>query len=305
MMKRFIALVLAIMSLNMLPALAEEAAETELVQRSAALDAAFKMVEDGNPFLAAYNEITGAEIENYFPCGMPYFFGGKHDQYVDGVPLWYSRYPEYAKRKCWETTHFYRKNSYYIYGMDCTGYTQWIYEQVGWPEHDTLEKMITNYGKYGKYHVYSHRKGQEMPPYNELAEHLEIGDLLAAKKGSRHIMMFIGTLRDYGFTAETAPELADYLDYTLVIHSGPNPDYGDRIQQYLDEHAEDEYYADVLIPNGGVAVSIIGVPMEDAPHHAEVQETEFAWFELPDGYKITIWDLSAATSFVWYRNKGE
>ena len=90
------------------------------------------------------------------------------------------------------------------------------------------------YGKYGKYHLYSHRKGQEMPPYAELAQHLEIGDLLAAKKGSRHIMMFIGTLRQFGFTAETAPELADYLDYTLVIHSGPNPDYGARMQQFLD-----------------------------------------------------------------------
>ena len=62
-MKRFIALLLAIMTLNMLHVLAEETAEAELVQRSPVLDAAFKMVEDGNPFLAAYNEITGAGIE--------------------------------------------------------------------------------------------------------------------------------------------------------------------------------------------------------------------------------------------------
>ena len=304
-MKRFIALLLAIMTLNMLPVLAEETAEAELVQRSPVLDAAFKMVEDGNPFLAAYNEITGAGIENYFPYVMPYFFGGKPDQQVDGVPLWYSQYPEYAKRKAWENTHFYRKGAYYIYGMDCSGYTLWICDQVGWPEHDALDQMILNYGKYGKYHLYSHRKGQTMPPYTELAQHLEIGDFLAAKKGSRHIMMFIGTLRDFGFTAETAPELAAYLDYALVIHSGPNPDYGARIQQYLDEHAGEAYYADVKIPTGGVAVSILGVPMADAPHHAEVQGTEYAWFELPGGYKITIWDLPAATSFVWYRNHGK
>ena len=304
-MKRFIALLLAIMTLNTLPVLAEETAENALVQRSPVLDTAFKMVEDGNPFLAAYNELTGAGVENLFPYGMPYFFGGKHDQYVDGVPLWYTQYPEYAKRKAWENTHFYRKGAYYIYGMDCSGYTNWIYSEIGWPEHDALDQMILNYGKYGKYHLYSHRKGQEMPPYAELAQHLEIGDLLAAKKGSRHIMMFIGTLRQFGFTAETAPELADYLDYALVIHSGPNPDYGARIQAYLDAHADDAYYKDVNIPNGGVCVSILGIPMADAPHHGEDSGTEYAWFELPGGYKITIWALPAATSFVWYRNRGK
>ena len=306
---RFIALVLAIMSLNMLPVLAQESESAELVQRSPVLDAAFKMVEDGNPFLAVYNEITGAGIENYFPYGMPYFFGGKHDQYVDGVPLWYSRYPEYAKRKCWENTHFYRKNSYYIYGLDCTGYTQWIYAEVGWPEHDKLDQLILNHTAYGKYYLFRHYNAKlpypVMPAYEELAQHLEVGDLLAAKKGSRHVMMFIGTLREYGFTAETAPELADYLDYTLVIHSGPNPDYGARIQQYLEAHADEDYYANVKLPDGGVAVSIIGVPMEDAPHHGEDSGNEYAWFELPCGYKITIWDLPSATSFVWYRNRGE
>ena len=30
----------------------------------------------------------------------------------------------------------------------------------------------------------------------------------------------------------------------------------------------------------------------------------YAWFELPDGYKITIWDLPACTSFCWFRMGG-
>ena len=301
-MKRFIALLLAIMTLNMLHVLAEETAEAELVQRSPVLDAAFKMVEDGNPFLAAYNEITGAGIENYFPYGMPYFFGGKPDQQVDGVPLWYSQYPEYAKRKAWENTHFYRKGAYYIYGMDCSGYTLWICDQVGWPEHDALDQMILNYGKYGKKnHIFTHRKGQEMPPFDELASHLVPGDLLVGKlHGARHVMMFCGTLRDFGYTAEEVPELAPYLDYALVIHCGPNFAYTTRIQAWLDAQT-DPYYDGVLTTDGGVAVSIIGVPFADAPHQEHLGVTDFAWFDLPDGTPLTIWDLPSATSFCWFR----
>ena len=305
-MKRFFTLMLAIITLTILPAQAEdEAGAVKLVERSALLDAAFSMLEKGNPFLDAYNEITGAGVEARFELGLPYFFGGKHDQKVNGELLVFSREPDYAKRKCWENTHFYRKNSYYLYGFDCSGYTQWIHSEVGLPEHDKLDAMINKYGKYGsKNHVYSHRNGKEMPAYSELAATLQVGDLLVGKKGARHIMMFIGTLREYGFTAETAPELADYLDYTLVIHCGPNPDYGARMQQFLDAHADDEYYKGVLIPNGGVNVSIIGIPMEDAPHHGEDGGETYAWFELPDGTKITIWDLPACTSFCWFRMGG-
>lgn len=298
MIRRMTAFLLMLLMLGGVNAQAE-------VERSELLDTAFSMLEKDNAFLLRYNELTGANVEARFEYGLPYFFGGKHDQEIDGVPLVFTREPEYAKRVCWETTHFYRKDAYYLYGFDCSGYTQWIFSEVGWPEHDKLDAMINQYGKYGKkYHVYSHRKGKEMPPYSELAQTLEVGDLLVGKKGARHIMMFIGTLRDFGFTAETAPELADYLDYTLVIHCGPNPMYGQRMQQYLDEHAEDPYYTDVKIPNGGVGISIIGVPTQDAPHHGEDGGETYAWFELPDGYKITIWDLPACTSFCWFRMGG-
>ena len=47
------------------------------------------------------------------------------------------------------------------------------------------------YAKYQKKnHVYSHRKGMEMPPYDELAATLELGDLLVVKpkEGGRHVI---------------------------------------------------------------------------------------------------------------------
>lgn len=304
-MKSLIALLLAMTTLISIPAFAEDSQATvALVQQDPLLDAAFSMLEKGNPILNAYNEITGANVEVHFEYGLPYFFGGTYDYMVKGQQHLFSREPGYAKRSCWEQTKFYDKNKVYLYGLDCSGYTRWIYNEVGWPRHDKLSSMINEYGKYGnKNHVYSHRKGKEMPPYGELAATLQLGDLLVAKEGARHVMMFIGTLREYGFTAETAPELADYLDYTLVIHSGPNPDYGPRMQKYLDEHADDPYYANVNIPNGGVSVSIIGVPVEDAPHQVEDSNVLYHYFDL-NGYRLTIWDLEAATSFCWFRIHG-
>ena len=153
--KKIIALVLAIMSLMSVSILAEEAENVELVKQDPLQDAAFSMLEAGNPFLEAYNEITGAGIEPHFAYGLPYFFGGTYDYMVKGEQHLFARAPEYSKRSCWEQTKFYDKNKVYLYGLDCSGYTRWIYNEVGWPRHDTLSAMINEYGKYGKkYHVY-------------------------------------------------------------------------------------------------------------------------------------------------------
>ena len=300
MLKRFIALILVLSSMLLcLPVAAE-------VERSDLLDAAFSMLEEGNPFLERYNAITGAEVKARFEKGMPYFFGGKHDYEINDELLIFSREPEYSKRIIWEQTHFYNKDQYYLYGFDCSGFTQWIFAEVGWEEHDALDAMINQWGKYGtKNHVYSHRKGKEMPPYDQLAATLQVGDLLVGKKGARHVMMFIGILRDFGYTEEeVGPELAPYLDYALVIHCGPNPMYGQRISRYLAEHADDPYYANVNTTDGGVAVSIIGVDWDSAPCHGHDGVNDYAWFELPDGYLLTIWDLPSCTSFCWFRMNG-
>ena len=263
------------------------------VQRDPLLDAAFSLIEEGNIFLERYNQITGADVEAKFVNGVPYMFGGKGDD------LFLSQYPNYAKRKCWETTKFYRKNSVYIYGLDCSGYTQWIYAQCGRPAHDSLSNMILKweYERNGQ-HLYNHRKGNEMPPYNELKDHLIVGDLLVGKNGARHIMMYIGTLADYGFTAEEVPELANYLDYPLVIHSGPSPVYGARFDKVIAENPT--LYGNCKTTNGGVQVSILGVPMKEAPYQEHVQIDDFSYFMLEDTV-MTIWDLPGCTSFCWFR----
>lgn len=195
-MKKLTALLVLMLTmvLSILPAQAE-------VERSKLLDAAFSMLEEGNDFVRRYNEMTGAEVTATFVDGCPYFFGGKADDETTLTRL-FSRAPLYSKREIWEQTRFYDKGSYYLYGLDCSGFTQWVYAEAGLPKHDSLSNMILQYGKYGKNHVYSHRKGKGMPSYDKLAENLQVGDLLVAKKRARHIMMFIGTLRDFGYTEE-------------------------------------------------------------------------------------------------------
>lgn len=286
-------LLLLLMVATVLPAQAE-------VERSDLLDAAFSMLEEGNDFVRRYNEITGADVQPVFTYGCPYFFGGKADDATTRNRL-LSRAPLYGKREIWEQTRFYNKGSVYLYGFDCSGFTQWCYSEAGLKPHDSLSNMILQYGMYNKNHVYSHRKGKEMPSYDKLAENLKVGDLLVAKKRARHVMMFIGTLRDFGYTEEELPELAPYLDYALVIHCGPNFDYTDCIQAFLDANQDNSFYKGVLTTDGGVAISLIGVPFEDAPHTGYYGVNDFAWFEMPDGYKLTIWDLPNATSFCWFR----
>ncbi len=275
-------------------ALAQEQAE-DLVQRNPLLDAAFSMLEEGNPFLAAYNEIAGAQVESRFACGLLYAEGETFDSLHDsGWPL-FSRSPDYTRLK----------GKRKLAGMDCATFTNWIYQQAGWPRHDTLQAMTNQYGKYGrKNHLYSHRRGMEMLPYAELAGTLQVGDLLVVRAGERHSMMFIGTLRQYGFTAETAPEMADYLDYALVIHCDPNPNTRTRVQQYLTAHADDPEYADITLPDGGAAISIIGVPAGDMPHWVREGTREYRHFELPGGYRITLWDMEQVSTFCWFRIHG-
>ena len=173
-MKKLTALLVLMLTmvLSILPAQAE-------VERSKLLDAAFSMLEEGNDFVRRYNEITGAEVTATFVDGCPYFFGGKADDETTLTRL-FSRAPLYSKREIWEQTRFYDKGSYYLYGLDCSGFTQWVYAEAGLPKHDSLSNMILQYGKYGKNHVYSHRKGKGMPSYDKLAENLQVGDLLVA-----------------------------------------------------------------------------------------------------------------------------
>lgn len=249
-----------------------------LIEQHPELDAAFTMIEKGNIFLERYNAITGANVQPLYEYGLPYFFGGQNPDYLMKI------------RKPFETTRYYSPKRSYIYGFDCSGYTKWINIQVGKPEHDSLSRMILRYEQY---------KNNHLPikdlPYDQLRDHLIVGDFLVAKIRARHIMMYIGTLADYGFTEMSAPELKDYLNYPLVIHDGANPFYPERYEKYIAEKG-----LNATTTHGGVCVSIIGVPAEAMPYSVLSNEETYLYFNL-EGYQLTLYDLNRATSYVWFR----
>ncbi|MBE0601617.1 MAG: hypothetical protein IH607_07495, partial [Firmicutes bacterium] len=244
------------------------------VQRHLELNAAFSMLEEGNPFLVRYNELTGAQVQARFPLGLPYMFGGKDEANL--LLPWHSL----------ETTKNFIKGEKYLYGFDCSGFSNWINFQCGKPQHEGLEQLLYNRGRYRKNHI-----NVVGVPTDSLYTELEVGDYLITNSSAsgRHILMFIGTLADFGYTAESAPELKDYLTYPLVVHCGLCPPYAERYQAYIDENG-----LDCNTTDGGVAVAIVGVAQDDAPHKLYTQNYDHYYFDL-DGYFLRDYDLNAVT----------
>jgi hypothetical protein len=243
------------------------------------LDAAFQALEEGNPFLTRYNETTGSAVAPLYPTGIPYFFAAKDARYL------------FMVRKVTQVSKYGIVGDKYIWGFDCSGYTNWIQDQVGDRKHPGLSSMILERSKYKDYRM-DDLKGMDPA---EISSHLQFGDFLAAKHGGRHILMYIGTLRDYGYDAESAPELQNYLDYPLMINCGNDPNYIARTQAYIDANS-----LTAKASKGGVTVSIVGMKETDAPHLREDGAKPFYYYQLGD-YQLSVFDLPSATSFVWWR----
>ncbi|MGI6700514.1 MAG: hypothetical protein ACOX6G_09445 [Christensenellales bacterium] len=270
-----------------------------LVQKNPMLDKALSMLEQGNMFLERYNLLTGSNIQAVFPLGVPYFYGGQsYDRMM-------ANYPNYSRANSLETTSFFKAGKLYILGFDCAGYADWICESNGLEEVPPLSSALTNYGKYGRNYVFTSNSNvkKPMPDWSVVAQHLQVGDFyIVYRNGSRHILMFIGTLRDYSFTKKEAPLLADYLDYPLVAHCGTSPVFGERFSNFIAENPE---FSRCNTTDGGVHVSIIGVPLEAAPFHKRVQLSNFSYFKLPgNGQVMTIFDLGVVSSYCWFRQTG-
>ena len=272
-------------------------AEAEVPDLTAA---AFELLEEGNPFVKRYEKLTGKEITPLFPWGVPYYFGGLSGSKGNG--WFYMAYPDYFIKMCEHGSGYFRVGERYFYGLDCIGFTRHVYKACGLPAHPSLADIMTQWEQ-KQYHVYDSRKGHEAPPYDQLKDTLRVGDLLVVKhedSKSRHVMMYIGTLRFFGYTAEEEPALASWLDWPLVIHCGLSPFYGERFQKLIDEYPDK--YGKATTTDGGVAISLLGPEPEDAPEHGHVQNTDYAWFTMNDGgYQLTVINLTDVKYYAWYR----
>ena len=267
------------------------------VTRSPVLDAALSLLEEGNPFLERYNRFTGADIKPPLPYGVPYFWGGQAPSHV------FAKAPDYVVQKAWSSSPiWYDEGVTYIYGFDCVGFVSWVWSQAGqqWLGADTLLADRT-----------CHRLSSstvEQPPFRYLAEQLELGDTLVIRYPGVHVMIYIGTLRMYGYTEQEVPELAPWLDYPLVIHSTTHAQVARRFRELIRSGLQK--YKLASMPDGGVAVSLLGLSPEDTPYHAILEkgeQKEYTWyFILPDGTWLNIfrWQKSIQ-KYAWIPVKAQ
>ncbi len=290
-MKRLCCLFLALLCLSgTAPVFAELVANEYL-------NIALQMLEEGNPFLERYNRITESNVKPLFPQGMPYFFGGQNQ-----VPI-FAKYPEYTTRKAWLGDGWQIKDQNYIYGFDCYGYVNWIWGEVNGEDISRIEDLMKEVANHER-HLWCRDYNPYVPYWDELAKYLKPGDLYAFNHGPNHIVMFIGTLRDYGYDEESWPKLAPWLDYPLVIHSQYfQPAYSERFAELI-KYGLHKYHS-CKPTQGGVTVSLIGVPVQEAEKHLQKQvnnATLDAWyFEIDNDTLLTIINVEDLRNWCWYR----
>ena len=259
-----------------------------------ALTEAFSMLEPGNAVARRYEEITGATVEPLFYAGIPYFWGGQEEKML------LERWPEYTTRKQWQGTHdFYQKDSIYVYGLDCVGYVKTLYDRAGAPLKASLDDLGQKKRCQAGEHLYCSAANPFPEDWREAASMMAPGDLLALHHPGRHVMMFIGTLRDYGYTEEDLPFLKDYLDHPLMIHSGENPLVYQRFD-CLVARSEDKKVSKALGSDGGVSLCILGVPREAAETEVTAHERGYGCFDV-EGACVTVFRFDNVKDYYVYR----
>ncbi len=250
------------------------------------LDAALSLLEEGNPFLWRYNVLTGSSIEPRMPYGVPYLYGGRAESHV------FAMAPEYVLQQAWtDSPIYYRTGTLYFYGFDCVGYVQWVWKVCGLGALPSGGQMLGD----RRHSVFS-SAGPEMPAFSELASYLEPGDVLVT---DGHMAFFLGTLRQFGYTGEEAPDLAPWLDWPLVIHSTVHAGVADHFEDLI-KHGIHKY-SQATVTDGGVGVSLLGVPVEEAPGHVFQQKQDTWYFDLPDHTWLTVLPWHEGQRYCWYR----
>ena len=234
------------------------------------------MLEKGNPFVSWYDDTADSLMEVSLPLGVPYYYaGGTEDKFLHRF------FPS-------TTTRYYLDSHMYLCGLDCVGMTHLIYEKCGLERHPSISDIL-HYGIGSD--ILKNNDPSRWPMF------LKPGDLIGVKHGTFHIMMYLGTMRQFGITESAAGEAAELLDYPLVIHCGGNPFYYDRYEEYIREQG----YKNTYPPDGGVTVSVIRATDKDAPHSRDTSwGKHFGWYLMQDGQPLLVFRLDDCTDMAWY-----
>ena len=254
------------------------------LERSPVLDAALSMLEEGNVFLRQYNALTGAGIEARFPLGCPYFWGGRSE---DMLLHWISPWQD--------TSAYFQKGRIYLYGFDCAGFTMWALEQAGLPRHPGTAKLLKD-PRWAELEI----PGAAEASGEARAALLRPGDLVVMRhtSGVHHVALYIGTLKEYGWTEENLPaELAPYAGYPLLIHCAGSAEYYERYERWLEDNVEQRVYP----PDGGVIVTLLDAPPEAAPRRTLTPNNVVKPVFSLEGYSLQVTDLTAEPAVRWLR----
>ena len=234
------------------------------------------MLEADSPFIAQYDDTADSLLAASLPLGVPYYYaGGTEDKFLRRfIPT--------------TPTNYYLDTHMYLCGLDCVGMTHLVYEKCGLERHPSISDLL-HWGIGSKA-----LKGNDPSRWSMM---LQPGDLIAVKHGTYHILMYLGTMRQFGWRESFAGEAADLLDAPLVIHCGGNPFYHERYKQYISEQG----YRNTYPPDGGVTVSVIRKTDKDAPHSTDTSwGKHFGWYELEDGKPLLVFQLADCSDIAWY-----
>ena len=258
----------------------------ERLENQRMLNIAFSMLEETNPILLAYNDNLGGNAVSRFQYGCPYLWAGFSES-----SLLRARHPS-------SSSNYYFVEQLYLGGFDCIGFTRWVHAQAGMKKLPAISET-TKAGKANRVEV-------KKLPYDQWQTVLKVGDAINMhyKSGGYHTGLYIGTLRDFGFGESELGQLAPYIDYPLMIHCGMNNFHTAWYTQYL----SDKHLTSVTPPDGGVTISILGVPYKDCPNTETMwqgtrNKKTFWWFDLM-GYNLTV-ITPTDESYSWfnvYRN---
>ena len=239
-------------------------------------EASLSLLEADSPFIARYDDTADSLMTASLPLGVPYYYaGGSEEKFLRRF------FPT-------TTTNYYQDSHMYLCGLDCVGMTHLVYEKCGLERHPSISDLLTE------------GVGTDTLLGTDPMEWfmlLQPGDLIAVKHGSYHILMYLGTMRQFGWKEAAAGEAADLLDAPLVIHCGGNPFYYERYKKYI----ADQGFRNTYPPDGGVTVSVIRKTDKDAPHSTDTSwGKHFGWYEFRDGKPLLIFPLDDCTDVAWY-----
>ena len=234
------------------------------------------LLEQDSPFIEKYDDMADSLMGSTLPLGVPYYYaGGTEEKFLRRF------YPT-------TTTRYYKDTHMYLCGLDCVGMTHLVYEKCGLERHPSISDLL------------SAGTGTEILMHNDPSEwpmFLQPGDLIAVQHGTYHILMYLGTMRQFGWNEWNCGEAADLLDEPLVIHCGGNPFYYERYKQYI----KDKGFRDTLPPDGGVTVSVVQKTDRNAPHSTDTSwGKHFGWYELKDAKPLLVFPLDDCSDLAWY-----